>query len=372
MKNKLLYIWPLFSLALLAGCKKDDKKDAAAEAAAMENIPVEVAEPREMNVTLTQTFPGTLLAAHKVDISARVDGVLKIVAPAGSKVRKGQVIYRIENTKYADAVRQAEANIKDYQSSYDYYSKQYASMQEAFKVDAVSQMELLQAKSNMQQAMASIENAKAALDEARTMMGYCEIKAPFDGTIAMQVYDQGSYINGEASPVVLNTIYNDDVLYGEVAIDDKRFAQMMENRKDEGLKLDSVRIIFDVPLQHEYTSVIDYSAPDVSTTTGTVRVHFKIDNRYGELKTGMYMKVEVPYAKSQNALLIRDASISTDQQGKYVYLVNDSNRVVYTPIEVGELYMDTLRIVNKGLTPQSRYVVSELLKVKDGMKVKPF
>jgi multidrug efflux pump subunit AcrA (membrane-fusion protein) len=71
------------------------------------------------------------------------------------------------------------------------------------------------------------------------------------------------------------------------------------------------------------------------------------------------------------AIVIRDASISTDQLGRYVYLVNDSNQVVYTPIEVGPLYRDTLRIVTKGLSPTDRYVTTALLKVRDGMPVVP-
>ena len=73
----------------------------------------------------------------------------------------------------------------------------------------------------------------------------------------------------------------------------------------------------------------------------------------------------------RQAILIKDAAISTDQLGKYVYVVNDSNKVVYTPIKVGELYQDTLRIVSEGLSPADRYVTKAMLKVRDGMEVKP-
>ena len=70
-------------------------------------------------------------------------------------------------------------------------------------------------------------------------------------------------------------------------------------------------------------------------------------------------------------MLIKDAAIGTDQLGKYVYVVNDSDKVVYTPITVGDVYRDSMRIVNSGLSPDSRYVTRALLKVRDGMKVKP-
>ena len=85
----------------------------------------------------------------------------------------------------------------------------------------------------------------------------------------------------------------------------------------------------------------------------------------------MYATVMLPYALDPKAILIKDAAISTGQLGKYVYVVNDSNKVVYTPIKVGELYQDTLRIVSEGLSPADRYVTKAMLKVRDGMEVKP-
>lgn len=362
------YFIAFLSVSLLAGgCKKDKEKETAPTGPE----PVAVASPMVQTVTLTQTYPGNLQAMRQVDIMARVDGVLRVHAESGAKVKKGQLLYSIDDAKYRDAVRQAEATLATSQANFEYYKKQYAAMQKALQADAVSEMEVLQAKNNMEQSRASIDNARAALDEARTMLGYCRITAPFDGTLALQTYDKDSYINGEASPVKLNTLYNDDTVFAYISIDETRYAQLIADREKEGLKLDSVKINFNTPLPHTYYSRIDYSAPDVSTTTGTVTLRFTIDNRYGELKSGMYMNVQLPYGIARDAMLVRDASIGTDQLGQYLYLVNDSDKVVYTPIETGELFADTLRIVTKGVTPDSRYVTQALLKVRDGMKVKP-
>ena len=70
-------------------------------------------------------------------------------------------------------------------------------------------------------------------------------------------------------------------------------------------------------------------------------------------------------------MLVKDASLGTDQLGRYLYTVNDSDRVVYTPVKVGELYDDSLRIVTSGITPSTRYVTRALLKVRDGMAIRP-
>lgn len=123
-------------------------------------------------------------------------------------------------------------------------------------------------------------------------------------------------------------------------------------------------------MQHNYTGNLFYVAPDVDSSTGTLVLKASVDNPYGELKAGMYTTITLPYKKVDDAILVKDASIGTDQAGKYLYVVNDSSRVVYTPIKVGDLVNDSMRLVTSGLTPHSRYVTQALLKVRDGMKVK--
>ena len=352
----------------LIGCKKTKTEDKSEKP-----VKVEVAYPEEKTVVLSENYPGNLVALRQVDIMARVDGVIKkIHVQSGSKVKKGQLLYSIEDSKYRDAVNQAKANLATAESSHAYYARQVEALKKAFQSQAVSEMELLQGISNMEQASAQIENYKAALSNAQTMLGYCEIRAPFDGTISLQEFDEGAYVNGETTPVKINTIYNDDILHAYISIPEKRYLQMTENRSKENFSLDNVRINFSEPLSHDYFSKINFQAPEINPSTGTVTLRFNVENPYGELKPGMFVSVELPYGISENALIINDASIGTDQQGKYVYLVNDSNKVVYTPIEVGQLYADTLRIVNKGLDSRSRYVVDALLKVRNGSHVDPF
>lgn len=335
-------------------------------------MPVAVAVPIVDSVTIRASYPGNLVADREVSIIARVDGIVnEVLAPSGSKVKKGQVLYKIEDTKYRDAVQQAKASLATAQSAYDYYKSQYAAMQKALQADAVSEMEVLEARNNMESSMASIENAKAALQSAEIMLGYCTIRAPFDGQLGLATIDRDAYVNGEDSPFTINTLFNDDILHAYVSVDESLYLQILNNQAQHKFTFDSVPIKFNEPLPHEYFSAINYTAPSVDTSTGTVTMRFNFENKWGELKSGMFMNVLLPTEVVPQALLIKDASVGTDQLGKYVYLVNDSNQVVYQHIEVGELYHDTLRIVKSGMTPQSRYVTEALLKVKDGMKVKP-
>ena len=97
----------------------------------------------------------------------------------------------------------------------------------------------------------------------------------------------------------------------------------------------------------------------------------EVDNPAGELKSGLYISIRLPYGSRKHAILVREASIATDQLGKYMYVVSDSNVVEYRPVETGQLVNDTLRVIDEGISPTDRYVTKALLKVRAGMPVRP-
>lgn len=116
---------------------------------------------------------------------------------------------------------------------------------------------------------------------------------------------------------------------------------------------------------------LDYLSPNVTLTTGTLRLRAELDNPEGTLRPGLFVSVTLPYGEADNAILVNDASIGTDQLGKYLYVVNDSNIVNYRHIEPGQLTDGNMRIVKSGLSPNERYVTKALLKVRQGMKINP-
>lgn len=359
------------TLTALVSCGNNSKK--ATDTGARAEV-IDVAAPEVDSVVLHKTYPGYLSADKKVDLVARVDGYL-ISDPytGGDFVKKGKVLFTIEDKNYRDAVDKATAALADAQATLSYAKSQYAAMKEALESDAVSQMEVLQAQSSMEQAEANCKSAEAALRTARTTLGYCTVTAPFDGHVSSGNYSDGTFLAGEGSPVVLATIYDDAKMKANFSIEDSRFLELIKNFKDsvDNIDYSKMPINFSEELPHAYTGDLSYMAPQIDKSTGTMSIQATIDNTYYELKDGMYATVSLPYAFEPRAILIKAASVGTDQLGKYVYVVNDSNKVVYTPIEVGETVHDSMLIVNKGLNANDRYVTKALLKVRDGMTVEP-
>ena len=174
MKYSILLLLAVPALMLPTACSHRRADDAARQAEA-----VEVALPVVDSVTLYKTYPGYTYSDSKADIVARVIGTLLTrTYSAGTMVERGQVLFTIESTSYADAVTKAEAALATAKSQYEYLSRQYVAMEKALESDAVSQMAVIQARADMEQAKASIDNASAALNDARTMLGYCTIRAP--------------------------------------------------------------------------------------------------------------------------------------------------------------------------------------------------
>lgn len=367
MQKRLFYLLSSATLiaAALTGCGSG-KPDSR-----MEPPVTDVARPIVDSVLVSKTYPGYLSANRNIKIVSRVNGYLLSKSfTDGDLVHKGQVLFRIEPTKYEDAVNQAKADLETAIATNKYATSQYHAMKKALESDAVSQMDVVQAESSMNESLASIENARAALRTAQTNLGYCTITSPVTGHISAPIPNVGDYISGEGSPEVLTTVYEDNELAAVFSIEESQYIKL-KNRDIPGIDFKKVPVTFTDPLPHEYFGELTYLAPSVDVQTGSVTVKVNLKNEYGELKNGMYAEINLPDQYINNAVLIRDASISTDQLGKFVYVVNDSNKVVYTPIKVGALVRDSLRVVTEGLDGNERYVTKALLKVRDGMIVKP-
>ena len=336
MKTSVRIALIALSVLTLASCK--GKKQPAETAAPS----ISVATPEVKDITLTKDYPGYLSSELTVNLVARVNGYLRTShLVAGSKVKKGELIFVIEPDTYQDNVTQAEAALKTSKAQLDYARSNYERMKEAAKSGAVS---------------------------------YCYIRAPFDGRITRATYDIGNYINGAAQPVTLATLYKDDKMFVNFNIEDNQFMKMMITaaQNDSTVKLpETIAVHLGDNGRQNYTGQLDYFSPNVDLSTGTLNVRANLDNKGGELKSGLYVTITLPYSEKRDAVLVRDASIGTDQLGKYLYIVNDSNIVRYRHIEPGQLVDDTLRQVVSGLEPNERYVTTALLKVRDGMSITP-
>lgn len=365
------YLYVIATSAACLGFISCSHKDKDSKSQASPDI--QVAEAFTDSVVLHKTYPGYLSARNSASVVAQVSGrLVSINYTPGTYVAKGKLLYTIDPTLYRDAVNKAEAALASAISSRDYASSHYNAVKKAFEADAVSKMEVLSAESSLQQAEANIKECRAALSTAKTNLGYCSVVAPISGYISESTLSEGNYVDGSASPVKLADIFDNSSFNAVFEIEDSQYEMMVGRNDGVGGKLfRAIPLQFRENLLHKYSADLAYEAPSVNKGTGTIKLKGVVNNIDNELKDGMYVTVSLPYGENPAAVLIKDASIGTDQLGKYIYVVNDSNKVVYTPIEVGELYRDSLRVVNKGIKAGDKYVTKAILSVRNGETVNP-
>lgn len=364
--KRVVYIFLI--LPLLMACK--EKKGMMG---AMPTPEISVSKPIVKDITLTKEYPGYLTTEKTVDLVARVNGTLQNVAyTPGSRVKQGQLLFVIEPTIYKDNVTSAEAALKTAQAQLEYSRNNYSRMKEALKSDAVSKIQVLQAESSVAEGVAAVSNAEAALNTARTNLGYCYIRAPFDGTVSKTTIDAGSYVSGAAQPITLATIYKDNQMYAYFNVADNQWLGMLLSDQQSAKNLPKeVTVRLGESGSSTYPATLDYLSPNIDLNTGTLNVRANFNNPKGTLKSGAYVSITLPYGEAKQALLVKESAIGTDQLGKFLYIVNDSDIVHYRHIAIGQLIADTLRQVTGGLSAQDRYVTEALMKVREGMKVKP-
>lgn len=368
--RSLLYISLLTAVtAFAAGC--DRKKD---KNAAQHEVPaIQVAEATVDSVVLYKTLPGIIQSATTTNVVARVNGkVLSKNFTGGDYVRSGQTLYTIESTTYRNAVESAQASLASARSQYDYYTKQLAAMRKALEADAVSKMQVSQAENNLQQAASSISEAQAQLSTARENLSHCTVTAPSSGYISETRIDAGNYVSGEGEAVVLATIYDNDNLRAEFSISDSQYEELIGGMGGITAQVyRDVPLSFREPLQNGYTADLYYESPSIDQSTGSLSLVGTLTNKDNELKNGMYVTVSLPYDVNPRAVLVKDASLGSDQLGYYLYTVDSDNKVHHTPVKVGGVYQDSLRVVTSGIEPGQRYVTKALLNVRPGETIRP-
>lgn len=371
-----IILWFLF-LACVAigffasGCRKNEKNAPGV-------VPnIEVAEPMIDSVVITRGYPAQLESSSEADVVARVNGqIIGKHYKEGDYVSKGELLFSVEPTMYEASLRSAQAQVESARSQLDYASRHLAALEKAYKNMAVSEMEVFQAKATKEQAIASLNSAESSLTEARTKLGYCKVLAPVSGKISESTLDVGAYVGGEGNPVRLATIYNDNDLNVAFTIPESEYASIISDGSGFSNAIyRNVKLLLSSSgnndLRKCYLVNVIYESPSVEPSTGNLRLKAKVKNPDDNLKSGMYGQIMLPIGNDKNGILIKDESILTDQRGKYVYTLNDSNKVVYTPITIGELYNDTLRLVKSGLHKGDRYVTRAMMTIRNGETINP-
>ncbi len=331
-------------------------------------------------VTSFIDFTGNTASINAVDLNARVQGFLRqINYTDGQLVKKGTVLFVIEQDNYQADVKQAEATLAARQADQIQAEAEFNRQNQLAARDFSSQATLDVARAKRDSAVANTQNAQASLDLAKIQLGYTEVVAPFDGIVTAHLQDVGALV-GYGGPTKLASIIQVDPIYVWFTLSEQQTLRLRDNLERAGSALASLRanpgaIPVEVGLQTEHgfphTGRLDYIAPQVDPNLGTLSVRGILDNKSLALLPGLFARVRIPVGVAQDTLLVPDASISSNQQGFYLLTVNADNVVSQRQVTLGQLQNNGLRAIESGLKEGDRVIISGIQRAVPGSKVTP-
>ena len=360
----------LIIVAALAGCGQSNTYVAPPPPK------VTVAKPVQRAVTIYLDATGNTAAVNTANLVARVPGFVQTINyKDGDLVKKGTLLFTIEPESYELKVKQSQAAQAGAQAAVKQTQADFERQSTLAAQGNASKAALDTSTANRDNAKANLQQAEINTKLAAINYGYTSVTAPFDGVVTARKVSIGDYVGANSTPTVLATIVQSDPIYVNFNVDEQDVIRIREQIRKRGLTPEDLKKVpVEVGLQTEegypHKGHLDYASPTVDSSTGTLAARAILDNPARVLLPGMFVRVRVPRSEMNNALLVPDSALGSDQGGRYLLVVGKDNVVEQRTVEIGQLE-GALRVIDKGIKPDDSVIVAGLLRAVPGQKVDP-
>ena len=358
--------------AVLSGCRSEATPQAAAAPAE-----VSVAAALERDVVESDEFTGRLEAVESVEVRPRVAGYIDSVNfSEGSVVKKGDLLFVIDPRPYRAELARVEAELARATARAELAKSDVTRSEKLLQIRAVSQEEYDQRANASREAQANVASTRAALESARLNVEFTRVTAPITGRISKAAVTTGNLVSGGANgATLLTTIVSIHPIYVSFDGDEQVYLKYNElARRGNGATRAQTANAVQMGLSNEqgfpHTGTISFVDNQIDPRTGTIRARAAFDNQNGFLTPGLFARVKLLGHNRFKAVLVDDRAIGTDQNQKFVFVVDADNKVSYRTVKVGRT-TDGLRIVLEGLTAGEKVVVNGLQRVQPGAVITP-
>jgi RND family efflux transporter MFP subunit len=335
---------------------------------------VTVAKPVMKDIVERDDFIGRFEPVDLVDIRARVSGYLdKIHFQDGALVRKGDLLFTIDQRPYQAALEQADAIVASAQVRVEFASNDLERAESLRRSGNVAEQVLDQRRSTYLTARADLDRAQAALRQARLDMEFTEIKAPVSGRISRKFVSEGNLVS--ANETVLTNIVSLDPIHFYFDVDERSYLAYSRQLAG-GTKTTSAaapnQVLLTLTDEREgsRTGRLDFVDNRLDVASGTIRARAIFDNKDLFLTPGLFGRVTLMGSDPYRGVLVPDEAIGNDQDRRVVYVVAEDNSVAMRPVRTGPR-IDGYRVIRTGLTGDETIVVNGIVRVRPGIKVVP-
>ena len=261
----------------------------------------------------------------------------------------------------------AKAQLASAQAHNSYAQSDWQRAQRLMADNAIAKRDYDEKQNAALQAAADVKAAQAALETAQINLGYTTIVAPVAGRVSRAEYTVGNVVSAGAAAAPLTTLVSVSPIYASFDVDEQTYLKYI------GRARNGANVPVDLGLADEtgYSRKGTIASVDnrLDTSSGTIRVRARFDNADGTLVPGLYARIKVGGGQPHPALLIDEAAIGTDQDKKFVLVVDPQGAVAYREVKLGA-EQGNLRVITAGLSATDRIVVNGVQRVRPGQTVR--
>jgi multidrug efflux system membrane fusion protein len=317
-------------------------------------------------------FTGRIAAVEMVDLRARVSGYVQRVAyEEGQEVKKGDLLFVIDPRPYRAVLDRALADLDRARAEARLAQAQDARAQSLIEAKAISREEYETRKAATAQGGAGVRAAEAAVAAAQLDLTFTEVRSPIDGRAGRAAITQGNLAQADATS--LTTVVSQDPVYVNFESDEQAYLRYLElaRKGERSGSHNPVRVGLANEAGYPHEGTVDFVDNQVDAATGTIRARAILRNPDRAFTPGMFARVQLEGSAEFDALLIDDKAVLTDQDRKYVYVLDAENKAVRKDVVLGRT-VEGLRVVQSGLQAQEKVIVHGVQKVFfPGMPVTP-
>jgi RND family efflux transporter MFP subunit len=333
---------------------------------------VDFTYPVTGTVTDYEDFTGRLDALKTTDIRAHVSGyILKAPFKEGDEIHEGDVLFEIDPRTFEADYTQADANLKLAIADSKLQEKNAKRATTLVRSQAMSQEDYETAMATAEKARATVKSTEAARNRAKVYLDYTKVTAPWSGRISRRMVDPGNLVN--ADNTVLTTLVTENPLYAYFDVNERTYLELVGTSTAKQVPSElGFPVLMRLANEAEFTrpGAVDFVDNRVNAMTGTIRMRGVFPNEGKVLKPGLFVRIRLPIGSPYKALMIPDQAVLSDQGRKYVFVINDQDKVVYRPVDLGQ-ELQGLRVIKKGLAPGERVIIAGTQRVRAEDKVRP-
>ncbi len=357
--KKTFYIFFLINIigSLLTGCKPKQEPNSEA----VRPIPVTVTIPVVRDVPVYLESIGSLSASILMEIRPQVDGtLLGVLVSEGQSVKQGDPLFHIDPKQYEVKVKEAEAQVAIDRASFKVIQKKLDRYKSLSQKDLIAQSEWDELETDAEKAKSTIDLDEARLYSAKVNLDYCTITSPIEGRVGRIDAHPGSLVSrGQAN--ALTTIAKMDPLVVEFTVTEKEFSKIPKDTLE--IEIQSLCSENICP-----KGIVTFLDNHFDSKTGLLLIRGKIQNKDNTLRPGQSMHVRIPIAVIPKAKLIPQKTIRHNQEGPYVYVVQEDMTVAVRQLILGD-EQGAYQIVIEGIDPSEQIILDGHLRLSAGSKV---